>query len=160
MTATTRPDGFDAALIAYLPKMRRRALRVTKILADDLVYNTVVMMLEKAHECRMETFKTWAAYMMLRVSSDYKRKQSADKRTGQMLPEEVTYTIGMDARQDGYVELSQALDILASIPGGDLVLQDAMGETLSSVELGRSKYESLRFRRQKARKKFAERMAA
>lgn len=158
-TTNERPPGFDAALVAYLPQLRQRAQRIVRGAAEELLQDTVTMMLEKAHQCRMETFKTWAQIVMLRASSNHKRMRNAEMRTGMMVPESAALAIRTEPNQEHHVALVQALDALAGIRHGDLVVSEAMGDGIN-VDLGRTVYARLRFRRQSARNRLIKRMAA
>lgn len=142
-----RPDGFDAALLAYMPKLRRRARYLTRQNGDaeDLLQEAIVRMLANAANCRMETFKTWAHQRLINTSHvlyDHSRRQSrcapeiSIDGAGQMdkAPlENRCAQLRVEPDQFAKADLAQVVDKLRSIPNGDIVLRCAAGEFMFEI---------------------------
>lgn len=146
---TTRPDGFDAALIAYLPNLRRQALYMAGLRGEELLQDAVTDMLHLADRCRMATFRTWAQIILRRSASNFIRASRQAKRAGVCVPVE---HIAVQPAQEGAATLSAVLAALSTIPDGNVVLREAMGDTLTDMgrERGISR-EEMRQRRELAR---------
>lgn len=130
-----RPAGFDAALVAYLPTLRKRALFITKHpdAAEELLSDTVTMMLHRASECRMETFKTWATMIMRGAAFEVSRRKGRLKNTGMPVSIESITWLAVAADQDSKADLSVAIDHLSKIRHGELLLRNAGGELLTEI---------------------------
>lgn len=155
----TRPDGFDAALIAYLPQMRRQAKYMAGARGEDLLQDTVTDMLRLADKCRMASFRTWAQIMMMRSASSYLRAARREKRSGIHVPETAAYAIGIQPNQEAATDLSATLHALAGIRDGEAVIREAMGDTLTDI--GRERgigREAMRQRRELARLRLNDQM--
>lgn len=145
-----RPPEFDAALVAYLPGLRKRANFVTKTNAEaeELLQETVADMLGSWHLCRMETFKMWAQLKMWQVQFDLRQKAGRMKRRAATVS--IDDAAGTSKRETGRasvvpercriypsqehaVELAQVIDRLSRIPNGDIVLRRATGELLKDI---------------------------
>jgi hypothetical protein len=85
--------------------------------------------------------------------------RNAEMRTGVVVPECAAFSVPLEPNQEHRVVLLEALEELATMRHGQMVVDEAMGEVIP-VSLGRTVYERLRFRKQYARKKLIERMAA
>lgn len=161
MTTTTppRPPEFDAALIAYLPSLRRQALYMAGARHEELLQDALTDMLNLADRCRMATFRTWAQIILRRSASNFIRASRQAKRAGVCVPDAAASHIGMEPAQEGAAALSQVLAALGSIPDGNVVLREAMGDTLT--DLGRERgisREAMRQRRELARGRLSDKL--
>lgn len=146
-TETNRPPGFDAALTAYLPQLRRKArfIKRTQDEADELLNETVCTMLRRASTCRMETFKTWAQDVMkstdyamhkltrqiMRAAPTVSMSNFAEDETSPL--ENVCAQLRTPANQFEIVDLKQVCERLSRIPNGDVLLRRAAGEFLEEI---------------------------
>lgn len=153
MTTTTRPPGFDAALVAYLPTLRRQANFVAKSKhgGEEILQEAVAIMLHRAESCRMETFKTWALLRLREAGSNMWRAGKRKMRTGRHVAIEDT-PLSVPASQHDAVDLADALDRLGRIHNGDIVIKQAMGSSFEEMgaESGTSR-ENIRQKCEKAR---------
>ncbi|MBX4941142.1 sigma-70 family RNA polymerase sigma factor [Rhizobium binae] len=133
MTTTTRPDGFDAALTAYLPALRRQAKYMAGARHEDLLQDTLVMMLSLAGKCRVETFRTWAQIMMRRAASNHKRAMRAEKRAAPTVDLAAAARVATPPAQEHAADLAIVTDALAGIKYGDIVLRRADDELLREI---------------------------
>jgi RNA polymerase sigma factor (sigma-70 family) len=147
-----RPTGFDAALLAYLPALRRQAKYMAGARHEDLLQEAIVMMLRLADKCRVETFRTWARIILRRTASNHKRAMRAEKRTGSTVDIAAAYAVGTSPNQEFATDLAIAFDALAGIKNGDIVLRRADDELLREIgdERGVSR-EAVRQLEEKAR---------
>lgn len=154
---TNRPDGFDAALIAYLPNLRRQALYMAGLRGEELLRDAVTDMLHLADRCRMATFRTWAQIILRRSASNFIRASRQAKRAGACVP--IPATIAVQPAQEGAATLAAVLAALSTIPDGNVVLREAMGDTLTDMgrERGISR-EAMRQRRELARGRLNDKM--
>lgn len=164
-----RPAGFDAALEAYLPALRKQADHMTGNREDGevLLHETVLRMLRCADNCRVETFRTWAQYKLLNTRSGMRaagRSQCRSAPTTSLTPandndpdafERTIDQMRTSATQESDADFADALRVLGSIKDGDLLLRRAMGFELKVIgeELGVSK-ERVRQREEAARAAF------
>lgn len=142
-----RPAGFDAALEAYLPSLRRQAIHRTgnRAVGEELLQEAVVHMLNRAAGCRMDTFKTWAQLVLRSAASQFVRNSRRLKRNA---PEMSIDAMAVDDNeplenrcaqlrtqpdQFAKMDLSEVIDTLRGIPNGDIVLRAAEGETLKAI---------------------------
>lgn len=149
---TDRPPGFDAALTAYLPSLKRQAKYMAGVRSEDLLQDALTDMLHLADRCRMGTFRTWAQIILRRAASNHIRKSRQAMRCGVTVPEAAAYRIGTISNQDDAATLSKVLSLLSTIPDGEAVIREAMGDTLTDMgrERGISR-EAMRQRRELAR---------
>ena len=149
---TDRPPGFDAALTAYLPSLKRQAKYMAGARCEDLLQDALTDMLHLADRCRMATFRTWAQIILRRAASNHIRKSRQAMRCGVTVPEAAAYRIGTIQNQDDAATLSRVLSLLSTIPDGEAVIREAMGDTLTDMgrERGISR-EAMRQRRELAR---------
>lgn len=176
MTApTNRPPGFDAALVAYLPTLRRQATFMAGNRADgeELLQEAVDTMLRRAGNCKMETFKTWAQIRLRGTASALRVAARTEKRCGRHVDVDWFARRDDDERapfppqcriepsQEAAVDLHRAVTALSTISHGDIVLRRAMGVLLEEIgeETGTSR-ENIRQKEERARRKLVERMAA
>ncbi|PDS97547.1 hypothetical protein CO659_12870 [Rhizobium sp. S9] len=157
---TDRPDGFDAALVDYLPSLRRQAKYMAGARHEELLQDALADMLHLADRCRMATFRTWAQIILRRAASNFIRASRQAKRKAICVPEVAASCIGVLPAQEGAVTLRQTLAALATIPDGETVLREAMGETLTDMgrERGISR-EAMRQRRELARGRLNDKLA-
>lgn len=149
-----RSPEFDAALLEYLPSMRRQAKHIARERCEDLLQETIVNMLADADKCRIETFRTWAQIVMRRTASNYLRAARQQKRSAYLVDID-TIEIGVSAPQDASTDLSKAVATLGSIKYGDIVLRRASGELLREIAAERGvKKEAVRQLEAKARARF------
>lgn len=150
--AATRPPGFDAALLAYMPTLRRKARYMAGARHEDLLQDTLIMMLGSASKCRVETFRTWAQIMMRRAASNHKRAMRAEKRAAPTVDLKAAYRIGTAPTQEFATDLAIVTDALSGIKHGDIVLRRADDELLREIgaERGISR-EAVRQLEEKAR---------
>ncbi|MGM4911465.1 sigma-70 family RNA polymerase sigma factor [Rhizobium sp. 768_B6_N1_8] len=148
----SRPTGFDAALAAYLPQLKRQARYMAGARHEDLLQDTLVMMLSLADKCRVETFRTWAQFMLRRAAGNHKRAMRAEKRTGHAVDLKAAYHVGTAPNQEYATDLAIVTDALAGIKNGDIVLRRADDELLREIgaERGVSR-EAVRQLEEKAR---------
>lgn len=165
-----RPAGFDAALEAYLPSLRKQANFLAGNSADGevLLHETVVRMLRCADNCRIETFKTWA---QLRLNSTAQELRNYDRRAARRAPvvsidaatggelENLHAALHCVSSQHAHLELKEVVGKLRRIPNGDIVLRRAAGVSLSEIgaENGTSK-ENIRQKEERARSVLCQRM--
>jgi DNA-directed RNA polymerase specialized sigma24 family protein len=149
-TAPPRASEFDAALIAYLPNLRRQALYMAGLRGEELLQDALTDMLHLADRCRMDTFRTWAQIILRRSASNFIRASRQAKRAGVCVP--MAATIGVQPAQEGAADLAAVIAALSTIPDGNVVLREAMGDTLTDMgrERGISR-EAMRQRRELAR---------
>jgi RNA polymerase sigma factor (sigma-70 family) len=148
----TRPIGFDAALLAYLPALRRQARYMAGARHEDLLQEALADMLHLADKCRVETFRTWARIILRRAAGDHKRAMKAEKRTGHAVDLKAAYYVGTAPNQEFATDLAIVTDALAGIKNGDIVLRRADDELLREIgeERGVSR-EAVRQLEEKAR---------
>jgi RNA polymerase sigma factor (sigma-70 family) len=153
-----RPDGFDAALVAYLPALRRQAKYMAGARHEELLQDAVTDMLHLADRCRMGTFRTWAQIILRRSASNFLRAARQAKRAGVCVPDAAAH-IAVQPAQEGAVALSAVLAALSTIQDGNVVLREAMGDTLTDMgrERGISR-EAMRQRRELARGRLNDKM--
>jgi DNA-directed RNA polymerase specialized sigma24 family protein len=154
---TNRPDGFDAALTAYLPNLRRQALYMAGLRGEELLQDALTDMLHLADRCRMATFRTWAQIILRRSASNFIRASRQAKRAGVCVP--VAEHIAAQPAQEGAADLAATLAALSTIPDGNVILREAMGDTLTDMgrERGISR-EAMRQRRELARGRLNDKM--
>lgn len=161
-----RPTGFDAALVAYLPMLRRKARIITRDRqkADDLLQESMIAMLRRAGTCRMETFRTWAQLVMESVASGMRKHERRQMRNAPevsidaMVGDDVAplenrcAQLRVQPEQFVRADLAEVVDRLQRIPNGNIVLRRAAGELLSDIgdENGTSK-ENVRQKEERAR---------
>lgn len=152
MTSATRPTGFDAAITAYLPMLRRQARYMAGAHHEDLLQDTIVMMLGLADKCRIETFRTWAQLIMRRAAGNHKRAMRAEKRSAPTVSIAAAYSVATAPNQEYATDLAIVTDALAGIKNGDIVLRRADDELLREIgaERGVSR-EAVRQLEEKAR---------
>ncbi|MGF9564136.1 sigma-70 family RNA polymerase sigma factor [Neorhizobium sp. BT27B] len=164
-----RPAGFDAALEAYLPQLRKQAnyMAGTREDGEVLLHETVLRMLRCAGNCRVETFRTWAQYKLLNTHSGMRaaaRSQCRSAPTTSLTPandndpDAFARTVSQmrtPATQEAEADFSDAIRVLSMIKDGDLLLRRAMGIELKVIggDLGVSK-ERVRQREEAARMAF------
>jgi len=154
---TTRPPGFDAALVAYLPTLRRQATFMAGNRADgeELLQEAVDTMLRRAGGCRMETFKTWAQIRLRGTASALKVARRAQKRRMPSMTSKERATLDTYAQpsQEEAFDLQRAVTALGGIRNGDIVLRRAMGVLLEEIgeETGTSR-ENIRQKEERARR--------
>lgn len=130
---TTRPHGFDAALTAYMPTLRRQAKYMAGARHEDLLQDAVVMMLGLASKCRVETFRTWAQIIMRRAASNHKRAMRAGQRAAPTVDIKAAYHVATAPNQEFATDLAIVTDALAGIKNGDIVLRRADDELLREI---------------------------
>jgi DNA-directed RNA polymerase specialized sigma24 family protein len=152
-----RPPEFDAALVAYLPALRRQALYMAGARHEELLQDALTDMLHLADRCRIATFRTWAQIILRRSASNFLRAARQAKRAGVCVP--MVAAIGVQPAQEDAATLSAVLGLLGSIPDGNVVLREAMGDTLTDMgrERGISR-EAMRQRRELARGRLNDKM--
>lgn len=121
---TPRPASFDAAVIQWMPLMRKIAARlVPSQERDDLVQDTIENAL--AHWSSYNPAKKlsgWLAWRMRAVLS-HKRRRSSLKTTAIG-----DYDAPTVPRQDNIVELSQVVSALRPGRNGQILMRFAMGD--------------------------------
>jgi DNA-binding CsgD family transcriptional regulator len=131
-TNDNRPPSFDAALIAYMPGMRRLASKLgyKGADADDLVTDTIAYCLEHWTNFRGETDKMWNwIYWQMRGID----KNSRSKKRLQMVPEGRAYEIAESAsNQIDVAHAGQVVGLLSG-RGGGMTMRLAMGDTLEEI---------------------------
>ncbi|MGR9056051.1 sigma-70 family RNA polymerase sigma factor [Rhizobium leguminosarum] len=156
--APQRAPEFDAALVAYLPALRRQAKYMAGMRHEELLQDAVTDMLHLADRCRMGTFRTWAQIILRRSASNFLRAARQAKRAGVCVPDTAAH-IAVQPSQEGAADLAAVLTVLGSIPDGNVVLREAMGDTLTDMgrERGISR-EAMRQRRELARGRLNDKM--
>ena len=131
-----RPDGFDAALERQMPVLRRYALRLTRDedRAEDLIQDALANILQRAHKCRMKTFKTWANLTLFGTFTKGAKLRRAQKRTADVVSMSAFDELpnGMQATQQESAELAEVVGKLEGREGV-MVMRAAMGETLEDI---------------------------
>jgi DNA-directed RNA polymerase specialized sigma24 family protein len=130
----SRPAGFDAALVAYIPSLRKQATYMAGNREDgeELLQEALDTMLRRAGGCRVETFRVWAQMRLRGVASLMKRAAMAEKRSG-MLVDIDKVAVGTAPAQEHAVDLATAVSALDAIPHGDIVLRRAAGALLREI---------------------------
>jgi hypothetical protein len=95
---------FDAALVAYLPALRRQALYMAGARHEELLQDAVTDMLHLADRCRMGTFRTWAQIILRRSASNFLRAARQAKRAGVCVPDTAAH-IAVQPAQEGAATL-------------------------------------------------------
>jgi len=131
-TNDNRPPSFDAALIAYMPGMRKLASKLgyRGSEADDIVTDTIAYCLEHWTNFRGATDKMWNwIYWQMRGID----KNSRSKKRLQMMPEGRAYEIAeTSANQADVAHAGQVVSLLAG-RAGDMTMRLAMGDTLEEI---------------------------
>lgn len=142
MTRPSQPDNdnrtaaFDAALVAYLPGMRKLAYTLVGNKADDLVQDTAVAALRRHGSFRTEGgFRVWVSLIMRSIAAGERKKYRPHFVDGfqfTLLRNGPSQEIESDMRTIGN-HLHDA--------GGHIILRRAQGEELKdiAVSLGVSK---------------------
>jgi RNA polymerase sigma factor (sigma-70 family) len=131
-----RDPEFDRKLLAYEPALRARARKIAKHhdAAEELFQQTMVLMLRRHSNCRLETFWTWACLTMKNAAQEHIKGLSTMKRTADVCSlssfEEMPGSTL--ATQESSAELAHVLSLLTG-RGGRMVIRVASGETLEAV---------------------------
>jgi RNA polymerase sigma factor (sigma-70 family) len=157
---TGRPDGFDAALTAYLPSLRKQARFIAGDNGEDLLQDAILSMLHLAPKCRMETFRVWAQLILRRTAGNNKRSARALKRSARFVTIDDD-TIIAQAAQEVACDLRTAIEALDQIKHGEIVVRRAMGDRLAEIGMMRGTHkEAVRQLESKARAKLVKALAA
>ena len=131
-TNDNRPPSFDAALIAYMPGMRRLASKLgyKGADADDLVTDTIAYCLEHWKNFRGETDKMWNwIYWQMRGIV----KNSRSRKRVMLVAAGTSYeSAEISASQMDVAHASQVVGLLSG-RAGDMTVRLAMGDTLDEI---------------------------
>ena len=127
-----RPPSFDAALIAYMPGMRRLASKLgyRGAESDDLVTDTIAYCLERWTNFHGQTDKMWNwIYWQMRGID----KNSRSRKRLQMVPEGRAYEIAETSANQA--DVAHACHVVSLLAGraGDMTMRLAMGDTLEEI---------------------------
>lgn len=132
---TTRPAEFDARVMEYLPGLRRLAMKLAPPqYREDLVSDTVLSALENWQSFREDGgMWGWLKWRMRNVVSAQAYHATRLKRHGRRVSLESASHLAEPPRQVAAAELSIALESLARVNNGDLILRAAQGETFGEI---------------------------
>ncbi len=132
-TPAVRPADFDDRVMAYMPGLKRLALKkVPRIYADDLVTDTIICALEKWENYREEGgMWNWLVWQMRGIISNSAIKAKARSAHAIFVPLD-DHDTAVAANQNDYVELSMTLDRISGRDGG-ILLRRAMGYGLREI---------------------------
>lgn len=142
---TTRPPEFDARVEAYLPGLKKLALRYTRRdYRDDLVTDTIMYALENWQKFRGDLKQDksglwmWLAWTMRGISTHGARNAAARRKRITLVPiGDATRSLGFASNQHERLEVNQAIQMLSTVRDGDVVLQRAMGDSLEEIAVQR-----------------------
>lgn len=143
---TTRPPGFDEALAAYYPSLRKQAYYMAREIdaAEELLQETVSAMMRRASSCRVETFRTWAQWVLKSTKAQIKKGERRFMRAGKTVSisvfddgnkslENSCQQLRTLPNQHHAAELSEVMRMLPEIRDGDILLRRAQGEHLLDI---------------------------
>lgn len=165
---TARPAAFDAAVMAYLPGLKKLAARmVPREYRDDLVTDTIMYVLERWRNFRGDYTSArgglwnWLQWNMRGVVSNQAVTAKSRKRRASFVPMDGhVYHLATPATQHASAEAREAIDRIDG-RDGDVLLRRAMGFGLEEIgaDIGVTR-ERVRQLEVKARARLKKRMAA
>lgn len=132
-TTNERPASFDAAVLAYMPFIRRMVNRANPKSTEDMVQDVVVEAMATWHLYNSNyKFGTWMRLVVRNVTGAQRLAASRKKRTAAFVPIDKV-SLSVAPSQHDYAELSEALRNLSGTRDSDVLMRLAMGEGLAEV---------------------------
>ena len=135
---TERPADFDARVMAYLPGLRRLAAKyVPRPYREDLVTDTIIYALDRWKNYREDGgMWNWLSWNMRGIATNAAKKVASQKNRAIFVPL-THHDSAVAPAQEGYVQLSEALRLVASHRHGSVLLRRAMGDGLKEIAVER-----------------------
>lgn len=156
---TPRPAEFDARVMAYMPGLKKLALRyVPRKYADDLVTDTIIYALEKWRNYRADGgFWNWLSWAMRGIVKNQATVAKAQRHGAGMVVPLADHDAAVDARQDDALHARDVLKRMSRTREGRIMIRRGLGDQLD--EIGRRRgigKERVRQLEMRGRAKFAE----
>lgn len=157
---TSRPAEFDARVMAYLPGLKKLALKyVPKKYADDLVTDTIIYALGKWRNYREDGggFWNWLAWGMRGIVKNQATTARAQRHGAGMVVPLADHDAAVDARQDDALHARDVLKRMSRTREGRIMIRRGLGDQLDEIGkrrgIGKERVRQLEMR---GRAKFAE----